>query len=229
MGKIKITKTISSEPPAKELTQMQRNVWSDFAEAHPKLNFDEKFELFSKTTPKSGIDKNVLRKELDQYLFNVNRQESKRVGLQEPLALNRSQFGEKQPVNTGDSFLKVYDDKGKVLGRHNKYGELEGGGAAFTPASIVQRKDIPLGIDPKSMIMENEQFVSYKHPQSGDIYYTRIDDIATLPEYYNNVRGLAAQQAALQSSKRIANDEEYKKSLGGKFIPLPVRAAILKK
>ena len=228
MPKIKITKTVVTEPNGKELTQDQRNVWSDFAEAHPNLNFDQKFELFTKVTPKSGIDKDVLKNELAQYAFHVNQAESKRTGLQEPLAINKSAFGEKQLVNTGDSFLKVFDEKGKLLGRHNKYGELEGAVESI-PGVLVAKQDIPLDIDPESIFMQGEKYVGYKDPQSGDITYTRFEDLTKIPKFYPKTRQLTQQKFAEQLAKRKAKDEEYRISEGLKTANLPSGAAIKKK
>lgn len=65
--------------PSKSLTYEQRNKWSDYAEKNPYIKFDELWSGFSKLNPKSGIDRSVLKSELDN-LMAVTQTLAKRDG-----------------------------------------------------------------------------------------------------------------------------------------------------
>ncbi len=125
MAKVKITKTVKAVdgPSGKILTDDQVETWSDFAQKNQNLNFDQKWDAFSKNNPKFGATKQDLRKALDMHEDWLTNTENERREAAMNQGFRTSMLGEKQRVRSGDVFMPLYEN-GKLVGRYGAEGKL---------------------------------------------------------------------------------------------------------
>lgn len=153
---VKVTGGDEPTPP-KGLTYDQINQWSDYAEANPNASFDVLWAGFQAKNPKSGIDKNILKTDLDK-LVNANRA----MGVQQGSAVAPN-------IHTGYSFPKMIIE-GKDYGRVNA--DLKTA-VSFNPqqssginrVKVIPKEATEIWQDPK----DNE--IKFVDPQTGDVMY----------------------------------------------------------
>ena len=149
MAKVKITKTVQNGPGGKILSDEQVESWSNFAQKNQNLNFDQKWDSFSKMNPKFGSSKENLRKALDTHEdWLTNTENERREGAMNQ-GFRSGMLGEKQRVRSGDVFMPLYENN-KLVGRYGPEGKLLD--------KYVKPSNIASGILPYSQI-----------PNTGDV------------------------------------------------------------
>jgi hypothetical protein len=148
------------EPPKKSLSYDQINQWSDYVEKNPSVkSFDKLWMGFNKLNPKSGIDPDILLKDID-LLRAYTRQQAQR---------NNSEFV--ADANTGYSFPKMTYN-GKDYGRVNA--KMQTQVPIPTPETSYPEnmvaKQLPDGVN-DMWFDESKGLVAFVHPQTGDITY----------------------------------------------------------
>lgn len=123
MAKVKITKVVERGPGGKILSDEQVESWSNFAERNQNLNFDQKWDAFSKMNPNFGSSKENLRKALDMHEDWLTNTENERREAAMNQGFRSGMLGERQRVRSGDVFMPLYEG-GKVVGRYGPEGKL---------------------------------------------------------------------------------------------------------
>lgn len=145
--------------PLPQLTYEQRNKWSEYAEKNPQQSFDSLWAGFQKSSPKSGINRDALKSELDALMAKT-QQEVKRDG--SPLYPS---------AHTGYSFPKVTFN-GKDYGRVNALMQTQT--PIPTPSTAYPQKliskQIPSGVT-NFWFDEEKGLIGYEDPWEGVIKY----------------------------------------------------------
>ena len=183
-NRLGISRGIGEDPgkgkkPLPQLTYEQRNKWSEYAERNPQQSFDALWSGFQKVVPKSGIDRNVLKTELDTLMAKT-QQEVKRDG--SPLYPS---------AHTGYSFPKVTFN-GKDYGRVNSLMQTQTPIPTPTdryPQKLIS-KEIP--VDTKNYWFDEAKgLVAYEDPYDGTIKYAEKEAMRT-PELKRKSELIAA-------------------------------------
>lgn len=167
------------DPKKKPLTYNQINQWSNYVEKNPSRDFGLLWEGFSKLNPKSGIDKSVLKSDLDN-LMKVTQQESKKDGA-----------AVWSTAHTGYTFPRVFFN-GKDYGRVNASMQTQTPIPTPTdryPQKLIS-KEIP--VDTKNYWFDEAKgLVAYEDPYDGTIKYAEKEAMRT-PELKRKSELIAA-------------------------------------
>jgi hypothetical protein len=183
MAKLRVS---GGEDPVKgkpsSLSYDQINLWSDYVEKNPRLDFNTLWNGFSKKYPKAGIDKDILIKDLS-VLRNNTQKAAERQGT------------DLSTINTGYSFPKAIFN-GRDLGRvnANMITQQAPPPQPTYPASLI-KKTVPSGVK-DVWFDESKGLAAYENPQTGDIEYAE-KSILNMPQFRKPV-----EQATADITKR---------------------------
>jgi hypothetical protein len=136
------------------LNDDQIEKWSDFAQKNQNLNFDQKWDSFSKINPQFGATKQNVRDALDTHEAYLTDMENQRIERTKGVGGGAGEkFGVKYigRLKTGDVFLPIYKD-GKLVGRYNEKMEL-------------LKKYVPQGAQQQNSLMRSYRQI----PEVGDV------------------------------------------------------------
>lgn len=181
MAKLKV-RLNKEEPKAAPLTYEQINLWSDYAERNPGKTFEDLWVGFARNNPKSGINKEILQKDL--YLL---REKTQQLASKDGTDLTH--------IHTGYSFPKVVVD-GVDYGRVNANMATRTAPQVKSsyPASLI-KKQVPSGV--KEVWFDTQKgLAAYENPHTGDIEYAE-KSVLNLPQFKKTT-----EQAAADIAKR---------------------------
>jgi len=156
MAKVRVSKVVQTvnNPGDNILNDDQIEKWSDFAQKNQNLNFDQKWDAFSKMNPQFGATKQNVRDALDTHEAYLTDMENQRIERTKGVGGGAGeQFGAKYTgrLKTGDVFLPIYKD-GKLVGRYNEKMEL-------------LKKYAPQGAQQQNSLMRSYRQI----PEVGDV------------------------------------------------------------
>lgn len=199
MAKVRVTKvteTISSPakgPGGRILTDEQVEQWSQFAEKNQNLNFDQKWDTFSKINPKFGASKSDVQSALQKHreeatrLFNLQVQQGYKNA---PVS---GQFGSESAglMTTGDTFLPIFEN-GKIVGRHTEdmglsslYPQKPNPESSYLASIFISPSKVPSvdRIQKKSGVIYPQSGLVRFLRDDGTEFVTNLDDLRRNPEY----------------------------------------------
>lgn len=188
MAKLKVTKTVETVkgPGGKILTDEQVESWSDFAQKNQNLNFDQKWDAFSKMNPKFGASKDNLRMALQKHSDWLTNSENQRRERTMGEAYRGGPIGEKQRLQTGDVFLPLYEN-GKLVGRYGESGELLDKYKKPTQVSnaVLPYRQIPSvsNVDLKSYYLDRGTGIADVITNEGKNIKLNVNDLLQHPEW----------------------------------------------
>ena len=224
MAKVKVTKvkeTISGPmkgPGDKILNDDQVEQWSQFAQKNQNLNFDQKWDAFSKVNPKFGASKDDVRKALIKQNRLMTEMENKRIERSFESAPRSGPLGNTitGTLTTGDVFLPLYQD-GKLIGRYNENMEMSG---LYKPqqnqeSARIAKMLLPAGrippassVDLKSGIYDVASGIVRYLDSEGNEFAADIRDLQKMPGYSESLERqfseqLRSRQAAPSGIRQI--------------------------
>jgi hypothetical protein len=188
MAKVKVIKTVETVkgPGGKILTDEQVESWSDFAQKNQNLNFDQKWDAFSKMNPKFGASKDNLRMALQKHSDWLTNSENQRRERTMGEAYRGGPIGEKQRLQTGDVFLPLYEN-GKLVGRYGESGELLDKYKKPTQVSnaVLPYRQIPSvsNVDLKSYYLDRGTGIADVITNEGKNIKLNVNDLLQHPEW----------------------------------------------
>jgi hypothetical protein len=188
MAKVRVTKTVETVkgPGGKILTDEQVESWSDFAQKNQNLNFDQKWDAFSKMNPKFGASKDNLRMALQKHSDWLTNSESERLQRSMGQAYRSGPMGEQQRLQTGDVFLPLYEN-GKLVGRYGESGELLDKYKKPSQASsgVLAYRQIPSvsDVDLKSYYLNRGTGIADVITNEGKNIKLNVNDLLQHPEW----------------------------------------------
>lgn len=170
-----VSKTTVSGPGGKILTDQQVEDWSRFAEKNQNLNFDQKWNAFSKMNPKFGATKQNVADALFNYRKRLTDIENRKIEGSYSIAPTAAQFGSKTAglLNTGDFFLPILRE-GKVIGRDTE---------DLTPSSLYKVQPNPESAYISGIFKTGNQIPDFENvqPNSGV-----VDKASGIVRYLDN-------------------------------------------
>lgn len=214
MAKVRVTKTVESMsgpgggtlssttvatpmktsggPGDKILTDEQVEQWSKFAEKNRNLNFDQKWDAFSRSNPKFTATKQNVYDALLKYRKKLTEDENARIERGYSSAPRSGPLGNTSALfNTDDIFLPIIKN-GKVVSRDTE---------DMTPSSLYKQEPSPEQEYIRSRLLKPSQIPEFSRIQpnsgvldkpSGIVRYLRDDgtefavnlrDVENLPGY----------------------------------------------
>lgn len=196
------SKPTTSGPGGRILSDKQIEDWSQFAEKNQKMNFDQKWDAFSKMNPKFGATKKNVRDALDAHERWITDQYNKEVESGKFMGTGaKHQFGAKQTglMTTGDVFTPLYDENKKLIGRHTETGEL----SSLYPKRPDERQQYLGKIFKQPNKIPNPGQVNLDNPKidlqrgiaifeydGGGEFSASIEDLLNIPEYNQSLRNV---------------------------------------
>lgn len=188
MAKVKVTKTVETVkgPNGNILTDEQVESWSDFAQKNQNLNFDQKWDAFSKKNPQFGSSKENLRKALEKHSDWLTGMETEKIDRSMGEAFRSGPMGEKQRVKTGDVFMPLYEN-GQLVGRYGESGKLlsKYQKPAQTASPILSYRQIPTAkdVDLGSLSIDRARGIADVITNEGKNIKLNINDLRQHPEW----------------------------------------------
>lgn len=210
MAKVKITKskeTISGPikgPGDRILNDDQIEQWSQFAQKNQNLNFDQKWDEFSKINPKFGASKEDVKNALFKQNRLMTEMENKRIERSFESAPRSGPLGNiiTGTLNTGDVFLPLYQD-GKLVGRYNEnmgmstlYKPQPNQESARIAKMLLPASKIPpaSSVDLKSGIYDVGSGIVRYLTSEGNEFAADINDLQKMPGYSESLEKQFSEQ-----------------------------------
>ena len=180
MAKIRITKmteTVSapkSGPGGKILTDEQVEQWSRFAEKNRNLNFDQKWDAFSKSNPTFGATKQNVADALTKYRTKLTERANEQTERSYSFGAAAAPLGNKDIfIKTDDIFLPILKE-GKMVGRDTE---------DLTPSSVYKSEPNPQSAFISRIFKYGNQIPSFENvqPNSGI-----VDRVSGIVRYLDN-------------------------------------------